>query len=453
MATTHNEYLHDITKRSLTQTFIEFLKAESFSGILLFFCAVCAMIVANSFLSETYFWLWHENFGFSFGEHFYGFRLHDWINDVLMALFFLMVGLEIKREVLFGDLSGFKKAAFPVIGALGGMVVPALIYFGLNYNTDSWHGFGIPMATDIAFALGVILLLGKRVPMALKVFLVTLAVADDLGAVIVIATAYPSPEGLHFVWLLCAVVVIGALIALNKLGIRTLAPYLGLGVILWFCVHHSGIHATIAAVALAFCIPVKPKMQSQEFIKLLDELPQNFKNIEKNERKNILLTHKQVQLLGTLARDSIDVQNPLMRLEHALQPLCAYLIMPLFAFANAGVDIRGEMNFSIDHIMFGVFFGLVIGKPVGILLFTFLCEKCKIASRPAGISWAYIFGAGMLAGIGFTMSIFVSNLAFESTDSQNVAKVSILLASSVAGILGAMFLFFIGGKSLKKSAK
>ena len=437
---THDQYLRDITKRSLTEVFAAFIRAESFSGILLFVCAVCAMLVANSPLSEWYFWLWNENLGISFGEHFYGFSVHHWINDVLMAIFFLMVGLEIKREVLFGDLSGFKKAAFPVIGALGGMVVPAIIYFSLNVGTESWHGFGIPMATDIAFALGVILLLGKRVPMALKVFLVTLAVADDLGAIIVIATAYPSPEGLHLAWLLGAVCVIGLLILLNKQGVRSLGVYLSVGVVLWFCVHHSGIHATIAAVVLAFCIPIRPRIQSEEFIALLETLPQNFKNLDKHHRTNALLTNEQVHLVSTLAKDSLDVQNPLLRLEHALQPICAYGIMPLFAFANAGVDIRGEVHFGIDHIMLGVFLGLVVGKPVGIFLFTFVCEKLGIAARPQGVSWRHIFGAGMLGGIGFTMSIFVSNLAFESAQAQDVAKVSILLASSVAGVLGAAFL-------------
>lgn len=440
---TQNQYIHDITKHSFREVFATFIKAESFSGVLLFFCAVCAMVVANSPLSEWYFWLWYENLGFSFGTHFYGFRIHDWINDVLMAIFFLMVGLEIKREVLFGDLSGFKKAAFPVIGALGGMVVPACIYFALNVGTASWHGFGIPMATDIAFALGVILLLGKRVPMALKVFLVTLAVADDLGAIVVIATAYPSPEGLHLSWLLGAVCVIGVLIVLNKTGVRHLGIYLAVGVVLWFCVHHSGIHATIAAVALAFCVPIQPKIQSKDFITLLEALPQNFKNLDVNHRTNALLTNEQVHLVSTLAKDSLDVQNPLLRLEHALQPICAYIIMPLFAFANAGVDIRGEVHINIDHIMLGVFLGLVVGKPLGILLFTFVCEKLGIAARPQGVSWGHIFGAGMLGGIGFTMSIFVSNLAFESAQSQDVAKISILLASSVAGILGATFLGFV----------
>lgn len=435
-----NQYVQDLTRGSLRETFVAFLKAESFSGILLFLCAVCAMLVANSPLSEWYFWLWNENLGFSFDGQFYGFSIHHWINDVLMAIFFLMVGLEIKREVLFGDLSGFKKAAFPVIGALGGMVVPAIIYFSLNAGTSSWHGFGIPMATDIAFALGVMLLLGKRVPMALKVFLVTLAVADDLGAIIVIATAYPSPEGLHLAWLFGAVCVTGFLVVLNKQGVRHLGVYLGVGVLLWFCVHYSGIHATIAAVVLAFCIPIQPKIQSEDFIALLETLPQNFKNLDKNHRTTALLTDEQVHLVNTLVKDSLNVQNPLLRLEHALQPICAYVIMPLFAFANAGVDIRGDVHFGIDHIMLGVFLGLVVGKPVGIFLFTFVCEKLGVAARPQGVSWKHIFGAGMLGGIGFTMSIFVSNLAFESVQSQDVAKVSILFASSVAGVLGATFL-------------
>lgn len=350
-----------------------------------------------------------------------------------------MVGLEIKRELLFGDLSGFQKAAFPVIGAIGGMIVPGLIYYALNVNTPSYHGFGIPMATDIAFALGVILLLGKRVPLALKVFLVTLAVADDLGAIAVIAIFYPSPEGLHLSFLLMAVGIIGILSFLNYIGVRHLGIYIGIGIILWFCVHHGGIHATIAAVALAFCIPVKPKIESKEFIEVVQQMIKIFANKDK-ERKNILLDTEQMSAIDSVGRDFVKVQNPLLRLEHALQPLCAFIIMPLFAFANAGVDIRGEVNFHIDHIMLGIMLGLVVGKPVGILGLTFLCEKCKIAARPEGVTWSHIFGAGMLAGIGFTMSMFVSNLAFDDIYSTDVSKIAILLASSIAGILGSLFL-------------
>lgn len=427
------------TTNKISETLSNFIQAESFSGIFLFFCALSAMVVANSPLSHIYKEFWEQPFGFSFAGGFYGFSIHDWINDVLMSIFFLMVGLEIKRELLFGDLSGFQKAAFPVIGAIGGMIVPGLIYYAFNVNTPSYHGFGIPMATDIAFALGVILLLGKRVPLALKVFLVTLAVADDLGAIAVIAIFYPSPEGLHFSFLLMAVGIIGILSFLNYIGVRHLGIYIGIGIILWFCVHHGGIHATIAAVALAFCIPVKPKIESKEFIEVVQQMIKIFANKDK-ERKNILLDTEQMSAIDSVGRDFVKVQNPLLRLEHALQPLCAFIIMPLFAFANAGVDIRGEVNFHIDHIMLGIMLGLVVGKPVGILGLTFLCEKCKIAARPEGVTWSHIFGAGMLAGIGFTMSMFVSNLAFDDIYSTDVSKIAILLASSIAGILGSLFL-------------
>ncbi|MCX2717237.1 sodium/proton antiporter NhaA [Helicobacter sp. MIT 21-1697] len=423
----------------ISEALSSFIRAESFSGIFLFFCAVSAMVVANSPLSDIYKEFWEQPFGFSFAGGFYGFSIHDWINDVLMSIFFLMVGLEIKRELLFGDLSGFQKAAFPVIGAIGGMIVPGVIYYAFNMNTPSYHGFGIPMATDIAFALGVILLLGKRVPLALKVFLVTLAVADDLGAIVVIAVFYPSPEGLHFVYLGAAVGILLFLTYINHLGVRHLGVYIGIGILLWFCVHHSGIHATIAAVALAFCIPVKPKIESKEFIQVVQQMIEIFESKDK-ERKNILLDTQQMSAIDEAGRDFVKVQNPLLRLEHALQPLCAFIIMPLFAFANAGVDIRAEVNFHIDHIMLGVIFGLVVGKPLGILSLTFLCEKCKIASRPAGVSWSHILGAGMLAGIGFTMSMFVSNLAFDAPQASDVSKIAILLASSIAGILGSLYL-------------
>lgn len=429
--------------KGVSKALAQFIQSESFGGIFLFVCAVSAMLVANSHFGHFYKELWTLPLGISIGGEFYGFTIHDWINDVLMSIFFLMVGLEIKREVLFGDLSGFQKAAFPVIGAIGGMIVPGLIYYVLNFDTPSAHGFGIPMATDIAFALGVILLLGKRVPLSLKVFLVTLAVADDLGAIAVIAIFYPSPEGLHFEYLGIALGIIGLLAMLNRLGVRSLSIYLGIGIVLWFCVHHGGIHATIAAVALAFCIPVKPKIQSQEFLSVAHQMMAIFTDKDK-ERTSILLNVEQMEAVDRIVKDFNKVQNPLLRLEHALHPLCAFFIMPLFAFANAGVDIGADVNFGIDHIMLGIILGLVVGKPLGILGLTFLCEKLKIASRPAGVSWSHIFGAGMLAGIGFTMSMFVANLAFEDAQSgemaKEVAKVAILLASSIAGIVGSMFL-------------
>lgn len=253
----------------LFDKFKTMIHQESFGGIFLFICAVLAMLVANSAWGDAYFSLWHQKFGVLIGDRFIGFDLHLWINDVLMSLFFLMVGLEIKREFLFGGLSGFKKAAFPAIAAFGGMILPAGVYLALNIGTPTEHGFGIPMATDIAFALGVVLLLGNRVPPALKLFLVTLAVVDDLGAIIVIAFFYSS--GISLFWLACSSMIVGILILLNCFKVRSIGIYLLLGIVLWLCVHESGIHATISAVVLAFCIPVNSKNTKEEFIQAMEE--------------------------------------------------------------------------------------------------------------------------------------------------------------------------------------
>ncbi|AFI03406.1 sodium/proton antiporter NhaA [Helicobacter cetorum] len=426
-----------------------FIKSESFGGVFLFLNAVMAMIVANSFLKEYYFALWHTPFGFQVGDFFIGFSLHHWIDDVLMALFFLMIGLEIKRELLFGELSDFKKASFPVIAAIGGMVVPGLIYFSLNANTPSHHGFGIPMATDIAFALGVIMLLGKRVPVALKVFLITLAVADDLGAIVVIAVFYTT--NLKLAWLFGALGVILALMLLNRLNVRALTPYLLLGVLLWFFVHSSGIHATIAAVILAFMIPVKNPNKSIEQKHSVEELSLaigNFEKLHQDKHTNPLLDKEQMDLLHILKEKASKLQSPLERLEHFLSPLSGYFIMPLFAFANAGVSISSDTNLGVDKVFLGVVLGLCLGKPLGIFLITFIGEKLKITARPKGISWWHILGAGLLAGIGFTMSMFISNLAFtsEHKDAMEVAKIAILFGSLISGALGALYLSILGRK-------
>lgn len=416
-----------------------FFHNEAAGGILLFICALLAMIVANSPLKDYYFDFWQLSFGVKIGEYFIGMNLHHWLNDVFMSIFFLIVGLEIKREFLFGELVGFKKAAFPVLAALGGMIVPGIIYFSLNFGTPSQNGFGIPMATDIAFALGVMMLLGKRVPIALKVFLVTLAVADDLGAIIVIGVFYTSD--FNVMWFLISLAMLAILIVLNKKDVRILTPYLILGVVLWIAVHNTGIHATIAAVALAFTIPVRAKMDSKEFASKISETFVPLFLEKEKDRENILLHHEQLETLQSIKKHSKNVQNPLLRLEHALAPWSSFLIMPLFGFANAGVTITSDIDFGIDAIMLGIILGLVVGKPIGILIFTFLCHKLKIAQKPDSVSWINILGAGMLAGIGFTMSIFVSNLAFgDNVVSTNLSKLSILIASSLAGIIGSLFL-------------
>lgn len=415
-----------------------FFNNEAAGGILLFVCALLAMIMANSPLAEYYFRFWEIPFGVTIGETFIGMSLHYWLNDVLMSFFFLMIGLEIKKEFLFGELVGFKKAAFPVLAALGGMIAPGIIYFTLNVGTPSQNGFGIPMATDIAFALGVMMLLGKRVPIALKVFLVTLAVADDLGAIIVIAIFYTS--GFSIMWFGLSIALLVALILFNKLDVRSLFPYLFVGVLLWLSVHNTGIHATIAAVALAFTIPIKPKIEIGHFTTNLNAAIKDFLNKDA-ERTNILLHNEQMHSLGGIISHAKRVQNPFLRLEHAISPWSNFLIMPLFGFANAGVAISSDINFHIDNIMLGIILGLVIGKPIGITIFTFFCDKLKIAKKPESVSWINIFGAGMLGGIGFTMAIFVANLSFPtSVESTDLAKLSIIIASLTAGILGSLFL-------------
>lgn len=429
------------SKNSLIAFFSKITKSESFAGILLLCCAVLAMIVANSPWGDSYAALWKTKFGFDVNGVFIGMSLEHWINDVLMAFFFLVVGLEIKREVLFGELAGFKRAALPIIAALGGMIGPGIIYFTLNAGTPSEHGFGIPMATDIAFALGVLSALGKRVSISVKVFLVSLAVADDLGAIIVIALFYSS--GISFEWLAVAVGIVAVLVVLNKAGIKALTPYMILGVLLWIAVHNCGVHATIAAVVLAFTIPVAPKIDTLTFMEKIKTMIKDFQESEK-QKDGILLQSEQVEALYHIAKHKNAVQNPLLRLEHALAPYSNYLIMPIFAFANAGVSIGSNIDFGVDHVFLGIFFGLVVGKPLGIFTFTFLAEKLGIAARPKGVTWVEIFGAGALGGIGFTMSMFVTNLAFSGEHAlvaTDVAKISILIASLSAGVLGSIFFF------------
>lgn len=422
--------------------FHSFITSESFSGIFLFSCAVLAMIIANSPLKDIYHHAIEANIGLMIDSHFFGLSLHHWINDVLMAFFFLMVGLEIKRELIFGELNSFAKAAFPALAALGGMVVPALIYYGLNYNTNSSHGFGIPMATDIAFALGVAMILGKKFPLPLKVFLVTLAVVDDLGAILVIAVFYSN--SLSLLWLGVSAGIVLLLFILNRLGVKSLAVYLTVGVFLWFSVHFSEIHATIAAVVLAFFIPIKSAKNYSNFKKGLKKLKDS--NEEVND--GVLLDVKQISAINFLKSEIVRVENPLIKLEHALQPYCAYFIMPIFALANSGITINSSFNIHIDHIFLGIILGLLIGKPLGVFLITFLSEKIGIARRPDGITWTYIIGAGLLSGIGFTMSIFVSNLAFVDNESKDLAKVAVLIGSLIACFVGAFFIWLYS--SLKK---
>ncbi|PAF42022.1 Na+/H+ antiporter NhaA [Helicobacter sp. 11S03491-1] len=460
-------------KNKLQKGLHTFIGHESFGGLLLFFCVVIALLIANSDFSNIYFGIWQLEFGGFIGNKTSGITLLNFINDVLMSFFFLMVGLEMKREVLYGELAGFKKVSFSVFGALGGIVVPIIIYLYFNYHTPSQHGFGVAMSTDTAFALGVILFLGKRVPAVIKIFLVTLAVADDLGAISVIALFYTNT--LHMGWVYISLGLICVLIYLNYTDTKYISGYLGVGVLLWIAVHNSGIHATVAAVILALCIPGRSNITKTYFMNMMEEwhkinfMTNNGKDmhLDRNEEKlgffvsswkniknfirsnedikkkiDMEKTSKQVHMLDTIAKYSKYAQNPLIRIEVALQPLCAYFIVPLFAFANAGVKINSKVEFGIDGIFLGTVLGLVVGKPIGIIIFAYLSEKLNFSLRPKGLSYAHIFAVGCLAGIGFTMSMFVANLAYNNPVAIDVSKISILCASFISVILGIIALIF-----------
>ncbi|MCE3039309.1 Na+/H+ antiporter NhaA [Helicobacter anatolicus] len=469
-------YIRDRLQRVL----YSFIGHESFGGILLFFCVVVAMIIANtSSLSDSYFKFWETKIGFCINDANYSMSILHFINDVLMSLFFLMVGLEMKREVLYGDLAGFKKVSFSIFAALGGIIIPIIVYVLFNYNTDASKGFGVAMSTDTAFALGVILLMGKRIPSVIKIFLVTLAVADDLGAVTVIAIFYT--EDLQILWMVFSCIIIMALIYLNYKDTKFIFLYFIFGILLWIAVYKSGIHPTVAAVLLAFCIPGKTKVSSVYFEKMLkewqkldfDEIQQmkdvytqkrgffkklsdgvkNFIHPSAEKKIDMYRESKYIYILDSIGRYSYAAQNPLLRTEHALQPICAYFIVPLFAFANGGVLIDQGIDFLNSGIMWGTIFGLVLGKPLGILIFAYFSERLKISIRPRGLRYSHVLAVGFLAGIGFTMSMFVSGLAYTEQEMINISKLSVLIASALAIIFGVVALFFSTKIKEKNGAK
>ena len=407
----------------------DFISKEALSGVLLFLATVAAVIVANSSCGQAYYDLWHMPLGMTLGDKSITMTLTYWIDDGLMALFFLMVGLEIKREMVIGELSSVAKASFPIVAAIGGMVIPALIYVALN--TDNPLGFGIPMATDIAFALGILMLLGTRVNPALKLFLVALAVVDDLGAVLVVATVYTSDIKAEY--FLHAGVTYALIWLLNYIGIKKILPYLILGIFLWIFIHEIGIHATIAGVLLAFAIPISSKIDEDKFIEKTRESIDDF---EKHKDPIPVLNHHQIDALESMAHGYDKVQNPLVRLEHDLHGLSAFFIMPLFAFSNAGVIIDFSTIDANLMIVLGVVFGLLIGKPIGIFGFTYLATKIGIIKKPDEISWADVIAVGFLGGIGFTMSIFITHLAFTDETIIAAVKLGVFAASFLAAIIG-----------------
>ncbi len=417
----------------------DFISKEALSGVLLFIATIAAVICANSSFGQEYYNLWHMPLGVTLGDKTISMTLTYWINDGLMALFFLMVGLEIKREMVIGELSSVAKASFPIVAALGGMLVPALIY--VAFNPDNFIGFGIPMATDIAFALGILMLLGARVNPALKLFLMALAVVDDLGAVLVVATVYTSEIKAEY--FLHAGIAYGLIWFLNYIGVKKILPYLILGIFLWVFIHEIGIHATIAGVLLAFAIPISSKIDEKQFIKRTRESVDDF---EKNIDTIPILNHHQIDALEGIAYGYDKVQNPLVKLEHNLHGLSAFFIMPLFAFSNAGVFIDFSTVSANLMIVLGVVFGLILGKPIGIFGFTFLATKLGIIKKPNNISWYDVLAVGFLGGIGFTMSIFITHLAFADETIIAAVKLGVFGASFTAAIIGVILIL------LKKKA-
>ena len=417
----------------------KFLAKESLSGTFLFGAALIAMVWANSFLAGAYFDLWNIHISLGIGSHAIDMSLGHWINDGLMALFFLLIGLEIKREMMVGELSSLRQAAFPVVAAIGGVTLPAIFYILINMQQGGQvSGFAIPMATDIAFVLGFLLILGSRVPLSLKIFITSIAVVDDLVAIAVIAIFYTG--SIDFASLGYAAIVIAVLVVMNRTGIKKLMPYLLLGIVLWFFVEASGIHATIAGVALALTIPVHSRISGSQFLNVCSVELADFKQEEEN-RKGILLTSRQQDALEEV-QDAYDaVQNPLVRLEHQLHPFSAFIVMPVFALANAGVQISGVEFSILQPVTLGIIVGLVFGKPLGIIGFTYLASRFGWVKKPSSLSWKHIIGAGMLCGVGFTMSIFITNLAFEDAGMISLAKLTIVACSLLMGIAGVLYLW------------
>ncbi|MBL8210824.1 MAG: Na+/H+ antiporter NhaA [Bryobacterales bacterium] len=418
-----------------------FLENDTSIGILLLAATVLALVFANSPLAPLYNSFWHMPVSLTVGPWSITHELHFWVNDLLMAIFFFVVGLEIKREVLVGELASPRQAALPIVAALGGVIVPASIYAMLNMGGVGAAGWGVPMATDIAFALGAMALLGSRVPVTLKVFLTALAIVDDIAAVLVIAVFYTSQ--IHWAALGYAAMVMAALLAANWLGVRHPLPFGLLGILLWFAVLNSGVHATIAGVLLAMTIPSRTVINPDQFLadarSCIDLFEQSC-----HRGQSLMADEAKQSAVHALENACEEVQPPLHRMEHSLHPWVMFVIMPIFALANAGVVLdANSLRFS-NPVVLGVVLGLMLGKPIGITLASWLAVRSGLASLPAGVSWAQIHGAGWLGGIGFTMSLFVASLAFQDEGLLTLAKLGILAGSTMAGVVGAALLVRAG---------
>jgi len=425
----------------VTRPFQEFSESEAAGGVLLLAASAVALAWANSPWAESYSTLWEHKFTIGFEGLALSKSILHWINDGLMAIFFFVVGLEIKRELLVGELVSPRHAALPIAGALGDVVVPALLYFSLNAGGPGAAGWGIPMATDIAFAVGAMALLGSRVPVGLKVFLTALAIVDDIVAVLVIAIFYTG----NLSWLSLGVAggFFAALLAASKLGVRHPLPFALLGFCMWVAMLFSGVHSTIAGVLAALTVPAQPRIEVEKFIargrRLLDQM-----EYPDDGEEHILRSEARQVVVIALEDACEKVETPLQRFEHTLLPWVRLIIMPVFALANAGVALGTGTAAATSPISLGIVLGLVVGKPIGIFCASWLAVRLGLASLPAQVGWRQILGVGALGGIGFTVSIFIAGLAFAGQPLLEVAKLGIFAASLVAGGTGFLLLFKYG---------
>ena len=431
--------------------FERFLQRTTAGGIVLIGTSLLTLLIANSHWGEGFHHFWEQAMVLSIGSWELKQSLHHWVNDGLMAFFFLLVGLEIKREILVGELSSLRDAVLPIGAAIGGMVVPALIYALFNYGTSSASGWGIPMATDIAFAIGILVLLAWRIPRSLIIFLTALAIVDDLGAVFVIALFYTHE--INVIALAWAASVLALLILLNRGGIRHPLPYILAGIALWYMTLLSGLHATVAGILLALTIPARPAFTPGQFDQRLQELGRGFHAaiLDPHTPDHPLSNHRMAMIAENVERAAITVQPPLQRMEHGLSTWVTFLVIPIFALANAGIDFS-HIDFAASisaPVTLGVIFGLVLGKFIGISGSCWLILKLGWGKMPQGVNWRHLTGAAWLGGIGFTMSLFIGGMAFTNPQQFEDAKLGILLSSLIAATLGLIWLY-IGSGDLKE---
>ena len=423
-------------KSTILTPFQKFVKIESFSGLLLLGATILALVWVNSPFGDTYQAIWQYEIGFKTESFELSKPIILWINDGLMAIFFFLIGLEIKREFLIGELNSVKKVAFPLFGALGGMLVPVLLFMVLNQNPETFKGWGIPMATDIAFSLAILKVLGNRIPLSLKIFLTAFAIVDDLGAVLVIALFYSG--NLNVMLLVYALLILAFLYTLSYKGIYSKFLLVFLGAIVWLLFLKAGIHPTLAGILLAFSVPVRQRIKTREFISNLVSITNNIKKAEIIDKP--ILSKEQIREIDDLEDWTNKYQSPLQHLEHSLHDWVAYVIIPLFALANAGVMISSDITLDIALVT-NIVICLVIGNSIGISTVIFIARKLKLIEIPKDIAFKQIIGVSFLAGVGFTMSIFIASLAFaDNLTYIDSAKIGILIGSLISAVTGFVIL-------------